>query len=90
MIICRKYVIQGKVQGVFFRANTQTMANQYQLVGYVRNLPEGHVECVACGPEDQLDEFEKWLNDGPPRAHVTNVLVEECANEGFSDFMIRY
>ena len=51
----RKHVvIEGKVQGVFFRANTQRMAASLGLTGWVRNLPDGRVEVVIEGEENNL------------------------------------
>ena len=67
---CRQWLVAGIVQGVFFRASTQAEAQRLDLQGYVRNLPDGRVEVVACGPNAALNELRQWLNTGPPRARV--------------------
>ena len=74
---CYHYRIIGRVQGVFFRAYTCEQANSIGLQGWVRNLPDGSVETVACGNEQQLAEFEIYLNEGAPLASVSRVDVEK-------------
>ncbi len=73
---CRRWFVAGRVQGVFFRASTQAEAQRLALQGLVRNLPDGRVEVVACGPPEALDALRQWLHDGPPQARVD--AVEEA------------
>jgi len=63
------------VQGVFFRASTQTAALDLGLTGYAINKPDGSVEVLACGSMSSLDKLEAWLHDGPPMAQVNEVLA---------------
>ena len=63
--------VTGRVQGVYFRASTQAAARQLGLTGWVRNLPDGRVEGVACGPGKALDKLVAWLHHGPEHAAVT-------------------
>ncbi len=86
---CRRYLISGKVQGVFFRASTQDTARQLQLSGFARNLPDGRVEVVACGDESSLRRLEAWLRKSPGYARVDNVIVEDIAARAFTDFEAR-
>lgn len=83
---CRRFVITGQVQGVFFRASAQRQAQALRLTGWARNLSTGQVEVLACGAEDQLDAMQAWLWTGPPQARVTDVAwtaVEARHGNGF-------
>ncbi|RMG55377.1 MAG: acylphosphatase [Gammaproteobacteria bacterium] len=62
--------VSGRVQGVFFRASTREQARELGLDGWVRNLPDGRVEVLACGPADAIDRLHAWLAEGPPLARV--------------------
>lgn len=70
---CRKWFVAGRVQGVCFRAYTQSEGQRLDLRGYVRNRSDGRVEVVACGPNAALNELREWLNQGPPQARVEAV-----------------
>lgn len=72
---CRRYLISGRVQGVFYRASAQRFAQSLQLSGWVRNRRDGRVELLACGDEAVLETLEKWLEIGPEYAKVTNIEV---------------
>ena len=75
--MARRYVISGKVQGVFFRASTARMAEQLGLRGYARNLPDGGVEVLALGGAASLAALTTWLQKGPPQATVTGVTEQD-------------
>jgi acylphosphatase len=87
---CAAFKVSGRVQGVFFRANTQREAQRLGLTGWVRNTEGGGVELVACGTASALAEMEQWLQHGPPRAHVLQVLRYDVASAMETDFEIRY
>ena len=89
-VICRRYVVRGLVQGVFYRASTQQSAQRLGLTGWVRNLPDGSVELVACGNDAKLKELEQWLWRGPRNARVEYVEVAEVVSQTFSCFDVRY
>ncbi|MGB5278243.1 MAG: acylphosphatase [Gammaproteobacteria bacterium] len=74
---CRHYFVSGRVQGVFYRSSTQRQARSQGLTGWVRNRSDGRVEVLACGDEQQLSIFTKWLEIGPDLAKVTNIKVSE-------------
>jgi acylphosphatase len=76
--VCR-FVIQGTVQGVGYRNFAQRVARELRIAGWVRNLPDGSVEALACGPAAKLDRFAGELRIGPPRAEVRHVNAEEVA-----------
>ncbi|GGA07840.1 acylphosphatase [Dyella caseinilytica] len=68
-----RFLISGRVQGVFFRASTRDEALRLGLNGYARNLADGRVEVVADGRDEALHELEQWLWQGPPAARVDDV-----------------
>jgi acylphosphatase len=68
-----RFLVIGKVQGVWFRASTREQALRLHLRGFARNLDDGSVEVVAQGDETALDQLESWLWQGPPLAEVGNV-----------------
>ncbi len=74
MVSCLHCYVAGRVQGVWFRQSTLEQARSLGLVGWVRNLPDGRVECLACGPEAALEALRAWLHEGPPLARVTEVV----------------
>lgn len=87
---CRHFLVSGRVQGVFFRAATQATAHRLGLTGWVRNLPDGRVELVACGAEEKLKQLEAWLWQGPPHARVEQVVSAAAApQQAFKDFGMR-
>jgi len=65
-----KLLIEGRVQGVYFRASTHEVAQGLQVVGWVRNLADGRVEVLAEGSRDQLDLLLTFCRRGPPNARV--------------------
>ncbi len=75
-LLCRRFVVTGRVQGVFFRASTRDVAIRLALTGYARNLQDGSVEVLACGPLKEIEKFEAWLLEGPRMASVTRVDTE--------------
>lgn len=64
---CMKMIAVGKVQGVGFRFSTKLRAKNLGISGYAKNLKDGSVEILACGSEENLAEFEKWLRNGGPK-----------------------
>lgn len=86
-----RVLISGRVQGVFFRAETQRVAQSLGITGWVRNTRDGKVEAVFEGEEDKLQEMLKWCHRGPALARVTQVEVEEEPFKGdYRDFIITY
>ena len=84
-----KTVFSGTVQGVGFRANTESLARQYPVTGYVRNTPGGHVELVAEGEEDSLRGFVEAVKSSSLSAYIRNVKSDWGEWSGaFSDFKI--
>lgn len=82
MIECRRCWVQGRVQGVWFRAGTREQAQSLGLNGYVRNLADGRVEVLACGAASAIAELLDWLRVGPPLAEVGEVNCERVPLDG--------
>jgi len=85
-------IIDGRVQGVYFRAFVQQHARALGLTGYVRNLPEGQsVEVYAEGERERLEDLVKLLSIGPMGARVDNIDTQWTASTGdFPSFEVRY
>jgi acylphosphatase len=82
--------IQGRVQGVYFRASTVTQAQRFALTGWVRNCPDGAVEVVAEGGRAAVEELIAWCRQGPEGARVSHVQLEwEQPQNNFVGFSIR-
>ncbi len=83
-----RFIVEGKVQGVFFRASTREQASKLGLRGYAKNLPDGNVEVLAAGEAGAIDKLEAWLRAGPPRARVDalarSAACDDEAGEGFA------
>ena len=90
MKICKRCLVSGKVQGVFYRASTAEHAKKLGIVGYAKNLPDGRVEVLACGEEAQVKQLIDWLWEGPPAAQVQAVAVQDAdASLAPKDFSTR-
>ncbi len=74
-----RFFVEGRVQGVFFRASTREQALALGLRGHARNLADGRVEVLAAGPVAALDALEAWLHQGPRMARVDTVSREDAA-----------
>ena len=71
-----KATVSGKVQGVWFRDFTRKEATKLNVVGWVKNMPDGTVYLEAEGEEEQLNQLEKWLHVGSPMSTVNRIEVE--------------
>jgi acylphosphatase len=84
-----RFLIRGKVQGVWFRESTRREAEILGLSGYAANLKDGSVEVVAAGGDAELDKLAAWLLHGPSLACVEQLSSEEIADPGKSGFFTR-
>jgi acylphosphatase len=73
MRVARKFYIHGDVQGVGYRFFAGRAAARHQVVGFVRNLPDGRVEALAEGPPESIEAFKNELATGPSLARIENV-----------------
>lgn len=74
--VARRWLVSGRVQGVWYRASCREQALQLGLHGVARNLADGRVEVIAAGSMAALDQLGDWLWLGPPLARVEQVQVE--------------
>ena len=84
MKVARKFVIRGDVQGVGYRFFAQRAAARHQVIGYVKNCPDGTVEALAQGSLNDVEEFKKDLATGPQWSSVQQ--VEEIDLEPTSEY----
>ena len=83
--------MEGKVQGVFFRATARDAARSSGVKGWIRNRWDGKVELTVEGEEEAVDKMVEWCHRGPPGALVATVEVEPQPFKGeFNSFSIRY
>jgi acylphosphatase len=84
-------IVEGRVQGVFFRAYTKEEADRLGLVGWVRNRHDGSVEALVEGETVAVDRMVDWLHEGSPMANVVRVqVIEEETVDEYRDFSIKY
>jgi len=81
--------VRGRVQGVFFRAETQARAESLGVAGWVRNTGDGSVEAVLEGSDDHVESLLAWCRRGPAGAHVDDVETTEEEPAGEIGFRVR-
>lgn len=81
-----RFLVSGRVQGVFFRASTRNEAQRLGIAGSASNLADGRVEVLASGADDALSALERWLWQGPPSARVEDVKRESAPDRDFDGF----
>lgn len=83
-------LIEGRVQGVFFRSSMKEVADRYGVKGWARNLPSGEVEALVEGESGAVDGLIEWCRQGPPAAAVDRVTVGwEQPKDEFTSFFIK-
>lgn len=80
--------VRGKVQGVFFRASTKAVADQMGVKGLVKNEKDGSVYIEAEADVITLEMFIEWCNEGPEKAKVENVQVEDGEVKNYRNFEV--
>lgn len=83
---CARFIVTGRVQGVFFRASAREQALRLGVSGSAVNRADGGVEVIASGDEAALAELERWLRRGPPSARVGSVIREELPDQNLRGF----
>lgn len=84
-----RFVVGGRVQGVFFRAGTREQAQRLGLRGYARNRADGRVDVLAVGDAAAIDALAAWLRQGPPQACVDELeRLDADPAEAGADFTI--
>ena len=81
--------ISGKVQGVYYRQNTATQAQELNISGWIRNLKDGKVEAVFEGEKNNVNKLLDWCYSGPKNAIVNNIeIVNEPFKNEYPNFQI--
>ena len=80
-----RFLVSGRVQGVFFRASTREQALALGLRGHAVNLADGRVEVLACGEAGAIETLAGWLRQGPPNARVEGVERSPAAADEAGD-----
>ena len=81
--------VAGRVQGVFFRAETRRKAQELGLDGWVRNLADGRVELLISGPAARLANMQEWLQRGPRLARVDELNLRPVRSAPGQGFIVR-
>ena len=87
---CRRFLVSGKVQGVWFRESTRREAARLGLNGSASNLPDGRVEVIAVGSAKDIDQLSVWLRHGHRMARVDKVVEETIDDPGLSGFTVLF
>ena len=88
-----RFFVSGKVQGICYRYYSANKAQELGLKGFVRNIPNGKVEVVVEGPEEQVEVFMNYCKNNPGYSRVERIEVmeeKEVEKPLFSDFKIKY
>jgi acylphosphatase len=90
VLVARRFVVRGRVQGVGFRVFAQDAARLEGLHGWVTNRVDGTVEVHAEGDREAITRFERQLRRGPAGAHIDQIEAHEDVPSGrTSEFTIR-
>lgn len=81
-------LIEGTVQGVFYRASAKKIADILHLTGWIKNTNQNNVEALVTGNEEQLQEFINWCRKGPGKAIVKDVIISPRQETSFPSFEI--
>jgi len=81
--------VYGKVQGVGFRFYTHKIAKELEILGFVKNMPDGSVYIEAEGEPENLEQFINWCEMGPSWARVVKIDRQNVPVMNFSDFTVR-
>ena len=90
MTSAKRFLVSGKVQGVYYRVSTVEKARALGLPGWVRNLDDGRVEVTVAGDDRRLQQLREWLWQGPEHARVDGVAVEDVElSDPPTEFQVR-
>lgn len=92
MILARirvRVIVEGRVQGVWYRESCRREAEAHGVAGWVRNTEEGTVEAVLEGEPEAVSRVIEWMRHGPPHAIVTRLVTHQEVPTGESRFAVR-
>jgi acylphosphatase len=85
-----RVIVEGRVQGVFYRDSCCREARRLGVRGWVRNRADRSVEVVAEGPRDRVDQLLDWCRQGPPSATVSKISVTDEVPRAEREFHVEY
>jgi len=85
-----KFIISGKVQGVFYRKSVTNNANRAKFSGYIKNLPNGTVESAVTCKENRLNEFITILKSGSQHSKISHIKQTSIGALYTNEFQIKY
>ncbi len=88
MTVRRHLLVEGRVQGVWFRDSCRQHAEAHDVSGWARNLPDGRVEVALEGAPEAVATVEAWCHIGPRHAVVASVVGRDEPPEGAAGFRI--
>jgi len=89
-MITYKFIIQGVVQGVYYRKSIYKNTLNKNIMGYVKNLPNGNVEAVANLDTSNFDTFVNILKKGSSYSKVTNITSSKLIFTSYTNFTVSY
>ena len=88
-MVCKRVVVRGLVQGVFFRDTCRSEATRLGVAGWVRNCPDGSVEAVFEGEPEAVSAMVRWAGEGPRSARVEQIETYDEPPSGATGFRVR-
>jgi acylphosphatase len=90
MAVAKKFIFEGRVQGVGFRFTCMRIADNYDVTGYVRNIPDGTVEMLLQGDESEITQLIERVKDYF-QSNITNTKAQQTQfNPEYTDFKITF
>jgi acylphosphatase len=87
-VVRARAVVSGRVQGVWYRESCRLEADRLGVTGWVRNQPDGTVELEAEGAPAAVDALLVWARQGPPRAAVSTMTIDDVPPRGGTGFRV--
>jgi acylphosphatase len=85
-----RILIEGRLQRMNFRLQTQQQAQELELVGFIRNLSDGRIEIEVQGEEDKIEELLQWFQQEPYSSQIRSILYRlEDPTKHYTDFAVR-
>ena len=88
MLVHKKITVIGRVQGVGFRYSAKSVAEQFNIKGFVKNMPNKEVYIEAEGESEAIVDFIEWCHQGPPHARIDHVIVYDGIINYYNEFIV--
>ncbi len=85
-----RILVEGTVQGVFFRQATKEECDKLGIKGRVKNLPDDSVEIIATSDKEKLQQLVEFCKTNPGRSDVKKITTQDIPLESFRNFSIAY